>query len=218
MHVSFPPRELQQSLCWKGNMLASSQMHQIWTDGRKTWYWHVAREFNLSLHGRICKSGYGRMRKCGLFLLKYQNSMWSRCFPFLTNKPPHLFSFFVSWHLGYFHLQLGTSSVATSLQEIGESTLSLFLVKSYTTMLCFENGGFPVLEWHWCYVMDLETGRQRSIVSWWAVEAAWLQVSVRLYLVFTAAEGYFECRVYCTVRWWWDFCLMVTPVGIKKRN
>lgn len=29
MHVSFPPRELQQSLCWKGNMLASSQMHQI---------------------------------------------------------------------------------------------------------------------------------------------------------------------------------------------
>lgn len=74
------------------------------------------------------------------------------------------------------------------------------------------------LEWHWCYVMDLETGRRRSIVSWWAVEAARLQVSVRLYLVFTAAEGYFECRVYYTFRWWSDFCLMVTPVGIKKRN
>ncbi len=156
MHVSFPPRELQQSLCWKGNMLASSQMHQIWTDGRKTWYWHVAREFNLSLHGRICKSGYGRMRKCGLFLLKCQNSMWSRCFPFLTNKPPHLFSFFVSWHFGYFHLQLGTSSVATILQEVGESTLSLFSLWK-ATQLCFvlrmEDfqfwNGIDVMLWIW---------------------------------------------------------------------
>jgi hypothetical protein len=53
-----------------------------------------------------------------------------------------------------------------------------------------------------------------QLMSSWSCSTA----SVRLYLVFTAAEGYLECRVYCTFRWWWDFCLMLTPVGIKKRN